>query len=118
MDKEQRTQLTAEQLMATIGTAYIEVIAGLRRPEQLARWLSDKAYFELCEKAKTAARSRQVTGERERPHVVLRKCRTFLTDADAYQGVVLVRISGATKALSIRAREIHNRFRVTDLELI
>lgn len=118
MDTQGKKSLTPEQLLATIGTAYVEVLAGVRRPEQLARWLSDKAYFELCDKARKAARARQVTGERERPHVILRTSRTFATDADSYQGVVLVKISGVTKALSIRAKQIHSRFRVTEMELI
>lgn len=118
MEKQNKKPLTPEQLLATIGTAYIEVLAGVRRPEQLARWLTDKAYFELCEKAKSAARTRQATGDKGRPHVVLRTSRTFSTDSDAYQGVVLVKISGVTKALSIRAKQIHSRFRVTEMELI
>jgi hypothetical protein len=118
MEKQNKKSLTPEQLLATIGTAYVEVLAGVRRPEQLARWLTDKAYFDLCEKAKTAARARQVTGDKNRPHVTLKTSRTFLTEANGYQGVVLVKISGATKALSIRAKQIHSRFRVTEMELI
>lgn len=118
MEKQTKKSVSPEELLATIGTAYVEVLAGVRRPEQLARWLTDKAYFDLCEKAKKAARARQVTGDKSRPHVTLRTSKTFLTEADSFQGVVLVKISGATKALSIRAKQIHSRLRVTEMELI
>lgn len=118
MENNEEKKFNPEKLLAIIGTAYIEVLAGVRRPEQLARWLTDKAYFELCQKARSAARSRQATGISNRPNIILRNSKTFLTDANCYQGVVLVKVSGATKALSIRGKHIHNRFRVTDMELI
>lgn len=103
---------------AEISAAYVEVLAGMRRPEQLSRWLSDRAYYDVCQRASREARARQVTGSKNRPDIVLRSTRTFLTDIDSYQGVVLLQISGATKAVSLRAEFIHNRFRITDLAII
>lgn len=118
MDQNGTTEFNPENLLAIIGKAYLEVLAGVRRPEQLARWLSDKAYYELRDRAQQEARSRQVTGATSRPHIVVKQSKTFSTIKGGYQGVLLVKISGATKAVSIRARNIHERFRVTELEVI
>lgn len=118
MDQKSTAEFHPENLLAVIGKAYLEVLAGVRRPEQLARWLSDKAYYELRDKAHREARSRQVTGATTLPSIVVKQSKTFATVKDGYQGVLLVKISGATKAVSIRARNIHQRFRVTELEVL
>ena len=117
------TQLAMPQpdpanFFAEISAAYVEVLAGIRRPEQLSRWLSDKAYYDVCQRARREARARELTRSRVRPDIVLRSTKTFLTDFASYQGVVLLQISGATKAVSLRAEIIHSRLRITDLCLI
>lgn len=117
------TQVTVHQtdpssFFAQICAAYVEVLAGMRRPEQLARWLSDRAYYDVCQRARREARARELTGVRTRPNIVLRTTKTFLTDEKSYQGVVLLQISGSTRAVSVRAELIHKRYRVTDLCLI
>ncbi|MEY3561964.1 MAG: hypothetical protein RL068_1116 [Actinomycetota bacterium] len=106
------------KLFAEISQAYIEILAGVRRPEQLARWLSDKIYYDVCQRAKRASRERQLTGLNSRPDIVLRKSRTFLTDSHGVEGVVLLRVSGSTRAVTIRGEFIHERFRVTELVML
>ena len=54
----------------------------------------------------------------ERPDIVLRRTRTFLTSDSAYQGVVVLQISGVLRAVSIRAELIYERYRITDIVLI
>ncbi|MFM1950876.1 MAG: hypothetical protein RL418_563 [Actinomycetota bacterium] len=108
----------AARIFAEISQAYVEILVGVRRPEQLARWLSDKIYYDVCQKAKREARQRQMQGVAIRPEIVVKRSQTFLTDFDAYEGVVLLRVSGATRAISLRAEYIHERFRVTALQLI
>jgi hypothetical protein len=103
---------------AEISTAYVEVLAGVRRPEQLARWLSEKTYYDVCQRAAREARQRSLTGLRMRPEVSLRSSKTFLTDLLAYQGVVVLRVGKVTKAVSIRAEKINERYRITDISLI
>ena len=103
---------------AEISAAYIEVLAGVRRPEQLARWLSDRTYYDVCQRAQREARQRALTGLRSRPEVCLKTTQTFLTDHHAFQGVVILRISGVPKAVSLRAELVHTRYRITDISLI
>ena len=111
-------QPEAARLFAEISQAYLEILAGIRRPEQLARWLSDRIYYDVCQRARREARQRQMNGASARPEIVLRKSRTFLTDEAAFEGVVLLRVSGTTRAVSLRAEYIHNRFRITELVLV
>lgn len=106
-----------EQIFAEICLAYIEILAGVRRPDQLARWLSDKSYVELCHKATSEARSRQVTGAKARPEIYVQRSKIFLSAAGSIQGVVVIQISGKAHAVSIRAEMLHDRFRVTDLAM-
>jgi hypothetical protein len=106
------------QLFAEISKAYIEILAGVRRPEQLARWLSDKAYYDISQRAKRESMQRQITGAKSRPDISLRKSKTFLTDEAGIHGVVILRVSGATKAVAIRAERIHDRFRITEVLII
>lgn len=108
----------AARLFAEISQAYVEILAGVRRPEQLARWLSDKIYYDLCQRAKREAQQRAVTGPQTRPEISIRKSRTFLTDVNAYEGVVLLKVSGLVRAVSLRAEYIHERFRITDLRML
>jgi hypothetical protein len=91
--------LDSAKFFAEISAVYVEVLAGLRRPEQLARWLSDSAYYDVCQRHRREAMQRQVTGVGQRPELVLRKIQTFATDDNAYQGVVVLQISGANKAV-------------------
>ena len=90
----------------------------MRRPEQLARWLSEKTYYDVCQRAAREARQRQITGLRMRPDVSLRASKTFLTDLSSYQGVVVLRVGQTTRAVSIRAEQINSRYRITELSLV
>lgn len=103
---------------AQIGVAYVEVLAGIRRPEQLARWLSDRTYYDICQRVKRQSAQRQLTGAKLRPDLLIKKSQTFLTDMGAYQAVVVLKISGSTRAVSIRAELIYGKYRITDICLI
>lgn len=96
----------------------MEVLAGTRRPEQLARWLSDKAYYDITHRAARAVRNRSLTGQQLRPVITVRQAKVFPTDDNAVQAVVLLEITGAIRAVSIRAELIYQRFRITEISLI
>lgn len=111
-------QTDPSKFFALICLAYFEALAGLRRPEQLARWLSDSAYYDVCQRVRRESKARELTGIKTRPTIALRTTKTFLTDHNSYQGVVLLQISGTVRAVSVRAELIHNRYRVTELSLV
>jgi hypothetical protein len=118
VDDTMSSDFDPAKLFAEISKAYIEILAGVRRPEQLARWLSDKAYYDISQRAKREAMQRQITGAKARPDISLRKSKTFLTDEAGIHGVVILRVSGHTKAVAIRAERIHERFRITEVLII
>ncbi|MDG2497255.1 MAG: Rv3235 family protein [Aquiluna sp.] len=114
----QQNQNNPASFFAEISTAYIEILAGVRRPEQLSRWLSDKAYYDVSQRSRRNSRHQAITGKSMRPTIVIRTSKVFPTDSDAFQGVVLLDISGAIRAVSVRAELIHDRFRITEIVLI
>jgi hypothetical protein len=121
MDKLQKTQPSDPRItsaISQIAQAYVEIISGLRRPEQLARWLSEGAYYDLCQRTAREHRSRQLLGLTLRPIISIRKTELFATDSRALMAVVLVEISGSVRALSIRVESVNGRPRIVDLILI
>lgn len=113
-----KDQQNPAKFFAEISMVYIEILAGVRRPEQLSRWLSDKAYYDISQRSNRRARQQALTGQSIRPIILIRNSKVFPTDSDAYQAVVLLDISGAIRAVSIRAEQIHGRFRITEIVLI
>ena len=113
-----KTQPSPAKLFAEISTAYIEILAGVRRPEQLSRWLSDKAYYDISQRSIRRARQQALVGPSTRPTIILRQSKIFPTDKGAYQGVVLLEISSVLQAVSVRAEMVHGRFRITEILLI
>lgn len=113
-----KTQPSPAKLFAEISTAYIEILAGVRRPEQLSRWLSDKAYYDISQRSIRRARQQALVGPSTRPTIILRQSKIFPTDKGAYQGVVLLEISSVLQAVSVRAEMVHGRFRITEIVLI
>jgi hypothetical protein len=112
------TQASPAKLFAEISTAYIEILAGVRRPEQLSRWLSDKAYYDISQRSMRRARQQALVGPSTRPTIIFRQSKIFPTDKGAYQGVVLLEISSVLRAVSVRAEMVHGRFRITEIVLI
>lgn len=104
--------------ISQIALAYLEIISGLRRPEQLARWLSEAAYYDLCQRRAREYRSRQLLGVTQRPIIGIRKTELFATDSRGLMAVVLIDINNSVRALSIRVESINGRPRVADLILI
>ena len=113
-----KTQPSPAKLFAEISTAYIEILAGVRRPEQLSRWLSDNAYYDISQRSMRRARQQALVGPSTRPTIILRQSKIFPTDKGAYQGVVLLEISSVLQAVSVRAEMVHGRFRITEIVLI
>jgi len=112
------TQKSPAKLFAEIATAYIEILAGVRRPEQLSRWLSDKAFYDVSQRSMRRARQQALVGASSRPTIILRQSKIFPTDKDAFQGVVLLEISSVLRAVSVRAKMLNGRFRIIEIVLI
>lgn len=111
-------ELNPERLLSEITIAYLECLAGLRRPDQLGRWLSPAAYQDLLHRCQREARMRQIGALQRRPEIGFKSCKTFSTESDRIQAVVIVQISGRFRSMSIRAEFFNQRIRILDLVLI
>jgi len=104
--------------LAEISVAYLEVLSGLRRPEQLARWVSDKFYGELTYRARRESISRQISGGGSRPTVHLVSTSSFPSAQGTAEMVSLVRIAGRLFAVTLAAAVFHGRLRVTAIDVV
>lgn len=119
---ENKTQANSDadvrRVLTEISVAYLEVLSGLRRPEQLARWVSDKFYTELTHRSRRESMSRQLTGLTARPTLQLVSSNSFPTASGGAQMVSLVRIAGRIVAVSLVAARLHGRLRVTEIDVV
>jgi len=51
----------AQQIIAQIGQVYIDILGGMRGPEQLSRWLSEDTYLQVCNEHSLQHRIRKRT---------------------------------------------------------
>ncbi len=108
-----------DPLLRNLTRGVLEVLAGVREIEQLARWLTEEAYRGLLTRANLATRARSARGvPAGRPvHAItaLRCCRP----ADGVvEAVVVVRTPARTRAVAVRLEGIDRRWRATSLALL
>jgi len=119
----QRTSSTAlpepEPFLRNITRGVLEVFAGVREVDQLARWLTEDAYRKLTTRANLAARARSARGV-----VAMRPVHTLLSvhhssPADGVvEGVVVVQGPARTRAVAMRLEGMDGRWRATSLALL
>ncbi|MFL0565731.1 Rv3235 family protein [Microbacterium sp. 179-I 1D1 NHS] len=101
----------------TIGV--LEVLAGVRDVDQLARWLGEDAYRALVTRANLSARARSARGVAAvRPaHRILAE-RTCEPSDGALEAVVVVSGPVRTRAVAMRLEGWDGRWRATSLALL
>ena len=107
----------ALQQNLTIGV--LEVLAGVREVDQLARWLDEDAYRALVTRANLTARARSARGvPAARPsHRILSIHCTSPADG-VVEGVVISAGPARTRAVAIRLEGWDGRWRATSLALL
>lgn len=108
-----------EPLARNLTRGVLEVLAGVREVEQLARWLSEDAFRVLVTRANLAARARsarQVTPARPVYSIVtVRMCEP----ADGVvEATVIVTTPHRTRAVAMRLEGLDGRWRATSLALL
>ena len=101
----------------TIGV--LEVLAGVRDVDQLARWLGEDAYRALVTRANLSARARSARGiAAVRPaHRILTE-RTCVPADGVIEAVVVVSGPVRTRAVAMRLEGWDGRWRATSLALL
>lgn len=106
-------------LIHNLAMGVLEILAGVREIEQLARWLSEDAYRALVRRASLAARARSARGlAAMRPaHRVLATRMDAPADG-VIEAVVVVAGPARTRAIAIRLEGWDSRWRATSLALL
>ncbi|MFV0372729.1 Rv3235 family protein [Microbacterium sp.] len=108
-----------EPLLHNLTIGVLEVLAGVREAEQLARWLTEDAFARLLTRANLSARARSarnVTASRPVHRILSVR---FTNPADSVvEGVVIVAGPVRTRAVAIRLEGWDGRWRATSLALL
>ena len=106
-------------LIESLARGAIEVIAGVREPEQLGRWLSEEPYQRLLTRAHLAARARSARGLVARhPSYAVRSVRWSSPEDGVAEGVVVVVMRPRSRAVAVRLEGFDRRWRATHLSVL
>jgi hypothetical protein len=119
----QRTSSAAlpdpEPLLRNLTRGVLEVLAGVREIEQLARWLTEDAYRGLLTRANLATRARSARGvPAVRPVHAILSSRCCVPADGVVEAVVIVAGPARTRAVALRLEGIDRRWRATSLALL
>jgi hypothetical protein len=119
----QRTPTTSlpepEPFLRNIARGVLEVLAGVREVDQLARWLTEDPYRKLVTRANLAARARSARGvpARRPVHTILSVHHSSPVDG-VVEAVVIVQGPARTRAVALRLEGMDGRWRTTSLALL
>jgi len=123
MFERQRTPAAAlpdpGPLVRNLARCAVEIMAGVRDPEQIARWLDPPVYAQLLARAVIAARARAATGRRATmPTISMGSCRIDHPTDDAVEAVAIVHTPARVRAVAVRLAGIDGRWRATQLAVL
>lgn len=119
----QRTPSTAlpdpEPFLRNLTRGVLEVFAGVREVDQLARWLTEDPYRKLVTRANLAARARSARGvPARRPVHAILSVRFSSPGDGVVESVVVVQGPARTRAVALRLEGMDGRWRATSLALL
>ncbi len=108
-----------EPLLRNLTIGVLEVLAGVREVEQLARWLGEDAFRALVTRANLSARARSARGvPAARPSHHILTLRHSAPADGVVEAVVVVAGPARTRALALRLEGWDGRWRATSLALL
>lgn len=106
-------------LLRSLTQGVLEVLAGVREVDQLARWFSEDAYRTLVTRANLSARARSARGvSPARPTFEIRSIRVSEPVDGVVEAVVVVAGPGRTRAVAIRLEGLDRRWRASSLAVL
>ncbi|WP_312170256.1 Rv3235 family protein [Microbacterium sp.] len=106
-------------LLRSLTHGVLEVLAGVREVDQLARWFSEDAYRSLVTRANLSARARSARGvSPARPTFAILSTRVTEPVDGKIEAVVVVAGPGRTRAVAIRLEGLDRRWRATSLAIL
>lgn len=108
-----------EPLLRNLTVGILEVFAGVREIDQLARWLTEDAFRKLATRANLATRARSARGlPATRPVHSIVRVRYDAPADGVIEGVVIVSGPARTRAVAVRLEGLDSRWRATSLALL
>jgi hypothetical protein len=108
-----------EPLLENLTRCIIEVLAGARDLEQIARWVTDEVYRHLLKRVVLSSRARQAKGVvASRPSFGVGSITVCEPRDGVVEGVVIVRGRARTRAVAIRLEGLDGRWRATAVNVL
>lgn len=108
-----------EASLKVLATGVVEVIAGTRQIDQLARLLSDEVYQRLARRAIEARQARDANGQKaHHQNFSIRNMMSTSPRDGVIESVVLLNAQRRTRAVTIRLEGINNRWRATAVSVL
>lgn len=106
-------------LLDGLARGVLEVLAGVREVDQLARWLGEEPYRSLLTRANLAKRARSARQQPTRyPVYAIRSVRSSSPADVVVEGVVIAATPARTRAIAMRLEGIDRRWRATSLAIL
>ena len=120
---EQRSSSSAlphpQPLVENLTRCVIEILAGARDLEQVARWVTDDVYRHLLKRTVLSARARHAKGQSPvRPTFALGSTMICEPADGIVEAVVIVRGKARTRAVAIRLEGLDSRWRATAINVL
>lgn len=108
-----------EPLLRNLTQGVLEVLAGIRDVNQLARWMTEDAFRSLATRAALATRARSARGvTASRPVHAIRSVHTTAPTDDAVEAVIIIGGPARTRAVAIRLEGLDHRWRASSVALL
>lgn len=106
-------------LLENLTRCVIEILAGARDLEQIARWVSDDVYRHLLKRVVISTRARQATGRAAtRPTFTIGSVTLCEPRDGVVEAVVIVRGRARTRAVAVRLEGLDRRWRATAVNVL
>ncbi|HEY0259380.1 MAG TPA: Rv3235 family protein [Lacisediminihabitans sp.] len=106
-------------LLENLTRCVVEILAGARDLEQIARWVSDDVYNNLLKRVAISARARQARGRPvTRPTFSIGSTSVFEPRDGVVEAVVIVRGRARTRAVALRLEGLDSRWRATAINVL
>ncbi len=106
-------------LLENLARCVIEILAGARELEQIARWVTDDVYRHLLKRVVISTRARAAKGQRiSRPTFTIGSTRICEPRDGVVEAVIIVSGRARTRAVAMRLEGLDNRWRATAINVL
>ena len=108
-----------EPMAINLARCSIEAMAGVREPEQLARWVDDAVYRRMLHRIVLATRARALTHKpSDRPVLSIGSVRLYEPRAGIVEATVIVHTRTRVRAVAVRMEAVGTRWRASVLGIL